>query len=842
MTSTSVDNLQAVLNALYYIDPDIERTEWVSICFALVAEFGRDEGGDLFIEWSQCGKSYDSAAAEAVIRSADPHGAVKIGTLFHVAKQFGYRPEAGISERVFDPMAEHRSDRAGKWQPEGLTLIPRNTTATAKAVWSAATQASHNHPYLRRKQVTPPSTLREISMKKLLNIIGYIPRCDDLRLSGDMVLVAPIVQIRNGERVISNVELIDASGSKAALAGRGTKAAGFWAACKMPDGDGTGVTLLIAEGVATAISAYQATEHPTVASLSSSNITAVTKLMREQYPAALLTVLADIGNGQADAERAAQAVGARIVVPLLPQGSKGKDFNDMQVAYHHDGLTMVKQQINAADTESAWPAPDPIEDGLPPVPAFDYTMLPLKVRAYVQDTAERMQCPPDYVAVSMMVALGSVIGRRVGVRPKREDNWTEYGNLWGMLIGRPSMKKSPAMAAGFAGLYKLEKKAAANYARDIEQYRQAQVLAELRNKQIKQNIQSALKKDLNAAADVRLDEPVKPVLMRYTSNNFSPEAVVEVLRHNSNGLLCWEDELIGLIKRWSKEGQEDSRGLFLQGWSGKMPYTTDRIGRGMNLHVSAVCLSVFGTTQPGVIADFVRGAVKGGASDDGLIQRFGLMVYPDKCDESEIQFIDQRPDHEAQLEMETMFESIAEAKPLDFGAEHDEHDNTSYLRLDGDAYVLFREWNIQNERRLQSGDLHPVMESHLSKYNKLVLGLALICHIASGGKGAISEVAMLQALSWLEYLEPHAHRVFFGKNNVKTEAAKSLQRRIHNGDLVDGFTARDVYRKAWAYLSTQEDAQLAIDLLVGHGYLRADKERAAGRPTVRYLINPRWTS
>jgi hypothetical protein len=218
------------------------------------------------------------------------------------------------------------------------------------------------------------------------------------------------------------------------------------------------------------------------------------------------------------------------------------------------------------------------------------------------------------------------------------------------------------------------------------------------------------------------------------------------------------------------------------------------------------------------------------------------MVYPDKCDESEIQFIDQRPDHEAQLEMETMFESIAEAKPLDFGAEHDEHDNTSYLRLDGDAYVLFREWNIQNERRLQSGDLHPVMESHLSKYNKLVLGLALICHIASGGKGAISEVAMLQALSWLEYLEPHAHRVFFGKNNVKTEAAKSLQRRIHNGDLVDGFTARDVYRKAWAYLSTQEDAQLAIDLLVGHGYLRADKERAAGRPTVRYLINPRWTS
>ncbi len=192
--------------------------------------------------------------------------------------------------------------------------------------------------------------------------------------------------------------------------------------------------------------------------------------------------------------------------------------------------------------------------------------------------------------------------------------------------------------------------------------------------------------------------------------------------------------------------------------------------------------------------------------------------------------------------MEALFEDIVEATPEDFGAEQGEHDQTSYLRLDGDAYILFREWNVQNERRVQSGDLHPAMESHLSKYNKLALGLALICHIANGGKGAISEVAMLQALSWLEYLEPHAHRVFFAINNAKTEAAKSLLRRIGKGDLTNGFTVRDVYRKAWAYLSTQEEAQQAIDLLVGHGYLRADTVHAAGRPTVRYLVNPRESS
>ncbi len=839
MTEILTDSYEAAREMLTHIAPDLPYADWVRVGMALHSEFG-DAGFDLFDEWSAIGTTYCPDTCRQAYRSFKSDGGVTLGTLAHFAKQGGYRSGGSYGPREIAPKVQKRKAADDKRQAEDPQQTLQDTTLKAQAIWSAAIRASADNPYIKRKQVKVTPTLKEIALSKVRDLLGYLPKSGGESLSGDTVLVAPIVQIREGKRVISNVELIDGLGLKAALPGRGTKAGGFWAAAKLPECDEEGVTILIAEGAATALSAYQATGHPTVASLSAGNLPAVAKLIHKLYPKASLVVLADIGNGQADAEKAAQLVGCRIAVPALPEGASGKDFNDMAIAA---GLESVSAAINgAASPESAWPEPEPIDDSLPPVPAFDYTMLPEKVRAYVQDATERMQCPPDYVAVSMMAALGSVIGRRVGVRPKLEDNWTEYANLWGMLIGRPSMKKSPAMTAGFAGLYKLEKKAAANYQQDMEQHQQDLLLAELRNKQIKQNIAGALKKDLNAAVDLCLDKPVEPVLVRYTSNNFSPEAVVEVLRQNPNGLLCFEDELIGLLKRWSKDGQEDSRGLFLQGWSGKMPYTTDRIGRGMNLHVPAVCLSVFGTTQPGVISDFVRAAVKGGTGDDGLIQRFGLMVYPDKPDESEIRFIDQRPNLEAQREMEALFEYIVEAKLEDFGAEQGEHDQTPYLRLDSDAYVLFMEWNVQNERRMRSGDLHAAMESHLSKYNKLVLGLALICHVANGGKGAISEVAMLQSLSWVEYLEPHAHRVFFAINNAKNEAAKSLLRRIGKGELADGFTVRDVYRKAWAYLSSQEEAQQAIDLLVGHGYLRTDKVHAAGRPTVRYLINPRGST
>ena len=47
--------------------------------------------------------------------------------------------------------------------------------------------------------------------------------------------------------------------------------------------------------------------------------------------------------------------------------------------------------------------------------------LPESVAPWIADIAERMQCPPDFVAVPAMVALGAVIGRKIGVRPQRRD-------------------------------------------------------------------------------------------------------------------------------------------------------------------------------------------------------------------------------------------------------------------------------------------------------------------------------------------------------------------------------------------------------------------------------------
>jgi putative DNA primase/helicase len=85
------------------------------------------------------------------------------------------------------------------------------------------------------------------------------------------------------------------------------------------------------------------------------------------------------------------------------------------------------------------------------VEPFEPRVLPEAFRPWLEDIAERMQCPLDYPAVSAMVGEAAVIGRRVGIRPKRRDDWLVVPNLWGGVIGRPGVLKSPAIQEPLRG-------------------------------------------------------------------------------------------------------------------------------------------------------------------------------------------------------------------------------------------------------------------------------------------------------------------------------------------------------------------------------------------------------
>ena len=75
----------------------------------------------------------------------------------------------------------------------------------------------------------------------------------------------------------------------------------------------------------------------------------------------------------------------------------------------------LQERLAQAEPLDIWPDPIPLRDELPSVLPMNPTLLPSQLRGWVQDIAERMNCPPDLVAVPAMVSAGAVIGRRIGI-------------------------------------------------------------------------------------------------------------------------------------------------------------------------------------------------------------------------------------------------------------------------------------------------------------------------------------------------------------------------------------------------------------------------------------------
>jgi hypothetical protein len=84
------------------------------------------------------------------------------------------------------------------------------------------------------------------------------------------------------------------------------------------------------------------------------------------------------------------------------------------------------------------PQPRPIRGDLRPVPTMDERLIPEPFRGWLKDIAERASCPLDLPVMAALVSVGAVVGRKVGIRPKRYDDWTVVPNLWGMGVCHPT--------------------------------------------------------------------------------------------------------------------------------------------------------------------------------------------------------------------------------------------------------------------------------------------------------------------------------------------------------------------------------------------------------------------
>ena len=496
----------------------------------------------------------------------------------------------------------------------------------------------------------------------------------------------------------------------------------------------------------------------------------------------------------------------------------------------------------AKSSPFSWADPKPIRGGLAPVDPFDISFMPAALGPWVEDISERLQCPPDYVGVTAIAGLGSLIGRRAGIKPQEKTDWMETPNLWAIFIGRPGMLKSPAMGEALGPLKHLEREAAKE--NEVAQLAYAAGLSHYKvRQQVKLSLEKdALKKDPKAKVSIEMDlgaPPEEPRPIRYYTNDSSYEALGEILVGNPTGILVVRDELVSLLQQLDRDDQAAARGFYLSGWSGTQPYTFDRIGRG-HRYIEAVCLSVLGNTQPARISEYIRRANFGGSGGDGLIQRFGLMVWPDASPDWEN--IDEYPSLHARNAAWEVYQRVSILDAVTMGATRGASDSAPCFRFSDEAREEFLSWRTDFERRLRSDNLSPAVEAHLAKFRKLVPALALINHIADAESGDVSRVALARALAFAAYLESHARRVYASGSESEAGAAKAILAHVKRGDLKGNFTARDVHQRGWAHLTERDQVGAGLSLLVDLNYLRdtaVEYQPKCGRPSIQYLINPK---
>jgi putative DNA primase/helicase len=489
---------------------------------------------------------------------------------------------------------------------------------------------------------------------------------------------------------------------------------------------------------------------------------------------------------------------------------------------------------------SEWPPCLAIQSALPPVKRFSEELLPASFRRFVRDASERMQVPMDYAAVAVVISLAGAVSRRAVIQPKANDTgWTVVPNLWGGIIGLPGFLKSPVIQAVTRPLIQIQTQWRNEYDEAMKFYKHVKEESELKHSAWKEQFKSNIKYG-KATPERPADEPEEPKPRRLIVNDSTFEALHQTMSDNPAGILVVRDELTGWWSALDRDGREGERAFCLQAWNGDTGHTIDRIGRG-TIHVEACCMSMLGGIQPGRLRSYLADALQDGPSNDGLIQRFQVIVWPDT--DVEWVYVDRPPDSALADQVALIFTTLLQMDPA----------HQVRFRFAPQAQALFVEWLQDLESKVRGTELHAAMISHLSKYRSLMPALALLFELADrAAEGTpisdssnfyVSLQHARQAAEWCDYLESHAHRIYSCVTTPQMRAAQELAEKIKTRKVGAGgyFTVREVYLKGWSSLDTPEAVRLAAQVLEDAGWIRAlgeESSSSGGRPSHRYQIRP----
>jgi putative DNA primase/helicase len=286
----------SINEALYCIPSDISRDEWVKVAQALKSN---GETFETFDTWSSSAANYKSSDCMAVWKSISSHGGIGIGTLFHIAKQYGFKPSK-IDQGIVE-IAKTKSRQIYLQGAKDKAMRQQQVAIQAEAILAESRNAVC-HPYLIKKRISAPA-------------IWVTPK---------NYFVVPVLDLAAN---IRSLQFISPNGEKQFLKGGAIKGNFYQLS------SGTSNEIVICEGYATGVTlcTHYAPHASIVVAFNAGNLLAVAEVFRSAYPDAEITIAGDCdvsGNGQRLATLAAEAVRGKVSIPYFIDNETGTDFND----------------------------------------------------------------------------------------------------------------------------------------------------------------------------------------------------------------------------------------------------------------------------------------------------------------------------------------------------------------------------------------------------------------------------------------------------------------------------------------------------------------------------------
>jgi hypothetical protein len=541
----------------------------------------------------------------------------------------------------------------------------------------------------------------------------------------------------------------------------------------------------------------------------------------------------------------------------LMRGNEGFTINDAvikaaQSTTAPDGRTIdqyhksiFKQKNNKPALKVDFNDYQPFNDDLLPVEHVPYDVLPEVMANFIKEQSDIRGCPDDFILVSLLARMGCVFSGKIRVELTRNTGWIASPNFFWAMIGEPSSGKSNALSATSKPIQLLSATARDNYRKELKTYAQHKELLESKISAAKKGMEQESKKaksdnsvvsrfeELFKSLRVELDEleETKPTLKRYTVTKTTVEKLILILQENPDGVMLEVDELSSSFVKLSKDEHADERGLYLSGFTGDIQYPYDTVNRG-TVFIPRLLLSIFGGIQPAKLKRFLHDA-RTGYQDDGLIQRFQGVVYPDRkltC------LKDKAPSSRLVNAINQMFVNL------------DNIQKGSVLSFENDAQEIFDAWRTKMTEKAQQ--MGQPFEAHLVKSYEFIASLSVYLYLAESNGQLTQEMKItakqiLSAIQLGDYFFSHASRMY-GLVYKDHLSARSLSEKLaklvlasKNNEHFDSetelflFTRSQIRSKGWADLTTKEERREAIQVLIKYGHI----SKAYGN---RYYLNPKY--